>query len=319
MSIAASTEETSFRHYDYNTDRRWPDLWVPDHRGLHHPDRLQGGVAGNQCRRRQVRQLSRRRQQQRFPRHLRRRTARRWFRSVFYSLIYDTLDSHADPRDGFYTSSRRSSPASAATCGWLRTTGCASYYHELLADRDVIGLQGAGRRHLWAGRGRPAARRLLQRRRDRTRLRNLGRSARATSAPTMRLAAISTSPERLRCSSPCRCSARDRAEGRRSSPMRAHCSTPIAAVWPDRKAGGRCHDPLLGRRFGPLGLAARAASCRLRLGDHQRKLRRDAVVPLQRRHPLLILLRRPRDCGRLCRFPDMRDTRFFPAPALSAP
>jgi outer membrane protein insertion porin family len=60
--------------------------------------------------------------------------------SVFYSLIYDTLDSRIDPRDGFYTKFTQEFAGVGGDVRWLRTTGSASYYHELLADRDVIGL-----------------------------------------------------------------------------------------------------------------------------------------------------------------------------------
>jgi outer membrane protein insertion porin family len=60
--------------------------------------------------------------------------------SVFYSLIYDTLDSRINPRDGFYTRFTQEFAGVGGDVRWLRTTGSASYYHELLADRDVIGL-----------------------------------------------------------------------------------------------------------------------------------------------------------------------------------
>jgi outer membrane protein insertion porin family len=60
--------------------------------------------------------------------------------SVFYSLIYDTLDSRINPRDGFYTKFTQEFAGVGGDVRWLRTTGSASYYHEILADRDVIGL-----------------------------------------------------------------------------------------------------------------------------------------------------------------------------------
>jgi outer membrane protein insertion porin family len=60
--------------------------------------------------------------------------------SVFYSLIYDTLDSRIDPRDGLYTRFTQEFAGVGGDVRWLRTTGSASYYHEILADRDVIGL-----------------------------------------------------------------------------------------------------------------------------------------------------------------------------------
>lgn len=60
--------------------------------------------------------------------------------SVFYSLIYDTLDSRTDPRDGLYTKVSQEFAGVGGDVTWLKTTASASYYHELLADRDVIGL-----------------------------------------------------------------------------------------------------------------------------------------------------------------------------------
>ncbi len=60
--------------------------------------------------------------------------------SVFYTLIYDTLDSFRDPRDGIYAKFTQEVAGLGGDVAFLRTTGSASYYRELVADRDIIGL-----------------------------------------------------------------------------------------------------------------------------------------------------------------------------------
>ena len=60
--------------------------------------------------------------------------------SVFYSLIYDTLDSRADPHAGFYAKMTQEFAGVGGDVRFVRTTGTASYYRELLPDRDVVGL-----------------------------------------------------------------------------------------------------------------------------------------------------------------------------------
>ncbi len=60
--------------------------------------------------------------------------------SVLYSLIYDTLDSRTDPHDGIYTKLTQEFAGVGGDVAFLRTTGSASYYRELLPDRDVVGL-----------------------------------------------------------------------------------------------------------------------------------------------------------------------------------
>jgi len=60
--------------------------------------------------------------------------------SVFYSLIYDTLDSRQDPHDGFYVRFTQEFAGVGGDVRYLKTTGSGSYYHELLPDRDIIGL-----------------------------------------------------------------------------------------------------------------------------------------------------------------------------------
>jgi outer membrane protein insertion porin family len=60
--------------------------------------------------------------------------------SVLYSLVYDTLDNRREPRDGVYTKFTQEFAGVGGDVSFLRTTGTASYYRELLPDRDVIGL-----------------------------------------------------------------------------------------------------------------------------------------------------------------------------------
>jgi len=60
--------------------------------------------------------------------------------SVFYSLVYDTLDSRTDPHDGLYTKVMQEFAGVGGDVMWLRTSGTSAYYHELLPDRDVVGL-----------------------------------------------------------------------------------------------------------------------------------------------------------------------------------
>jgi outer membrane protein insertion porin family len=60
--------------------------------------------------------------------------------SVFYSLIYDSLDNRLDPHDGLYTKIQQEFAGVGGDVRWLRTTGTSAYYHELLPDRDVVGL-----------------------------------------------------------------------------------------------------------------------------------------------------------------------------------
>ena len=59
---------------------------------------------------------------------------------MFYSLIYDTLDSHTDPHAGIYTKVTQEFAGVGGDVTFLRTTGSASYYRELLPDRNIVGL-----------------------------------------------------------------------------------------------------------------------------------------------------------------------------------
>jgi outer membrane protein insertion porin family len=60
--------------------------------------------------------------------------------SVFYSLIYNTLDNYRDPHDGFYVKFTQEFAGVGGDVTYLKTTGSGSYYHEILPDRDVVGL-----------------------------------------------------------------------------------------------------------------------------------------------------------------------------------
>jgi outer membrane protein insertion porin family len=59
--------------------------------------------------------------------------------SVLYSLIYDSLDSRKNPRDGIYAKFTQEFAGVGGDVSFLRTTGSAAFYRELLADADVIG------------------------------------------------------------------------------------------------------------------------------------------------------------------------------------
>ncbi len=60
--------------------------------------------------------------------------------SVLYSLIYDTLDDRRDPHAGFYVKFTQEFAGVGGDVRYLKTTGSASYYHEILPDRDIVGL-----------------------------------------------------------------------------------------------------------------------------------------------------------------------------------
>jgi outer membrane protein insertion porin family len=59
--------------------------------------------------------------------------------SVFYSLIYDSLDSRIDPHDGIYAKFNQDFAGVGGDVAYVRSTGTAAYYRELLPDRDVVG------------------------------------------------------------------------------------------------------------------------------------------------------------------------------------
>jgi outer membrane protein insertion porin family len=59
--------------------------------------------------------------------------------SVNYSLIYDSLDNRRDPRDGILARFTQEFAGVGGDVSFLRTTATASYFQEILPDRDVIG------------------------------------------------------------------------------------------------------------------------------------------------------------------------------------
>jgi outer membrane protein insertion porin family len=60
--------------------------------------------------------------------------------SVLYSLVYDSLDDRRDPSSGIYSKFTQEFAGVGGDVSYLRTTGSTSYYHELLPDRDIVGL-----------------------------------------------------------------------------------------------------------------------------------------------------------------------------------
>jgi len=59
--------------------------------------------------------------------------------SILYSLIYDTLDSRRDPRDGIYAKFTQEFAGVGGDVSFLRTTASATYYREILPEADVFG------------------------------------------------------------------------------------------------------------------------------------------------------------------------------------
>ena len=60
--------------------------------------------------------------------------------SVFYSLIYNSLDNNKAPRDGIYAKFTQEFAGVGGDVNFLRTTGTASYYKELIPDPGIVGL-----------------------------------------------------------------------------------------------------------------------------------------------------------------------------------
>jgi outer membrane protein insertion porin family len=60
--------------------------------------------------------------------------------SVFYSLIYNSLDNLQDPHDGLYLKLTQQFAGVGGDVRYLKTTGTGAYYRELMPDRDVVGL-----------------------------------------------------------------------------------------------------------------------------------------------------------------------------------
>jgi outer membrane protein insertion porin family len=60
--------------------------------------------------------------------------------SVFYSVIYDSLDNRRDPHAGIYAKFTQEFAGVGGDVAYVRSTGSASYYRELLPDREIVGL-----------------------------------------------------------------------------------------------------------------------------------------------------------------------------------
>jgi outer membrane protein insertion porin family len=60
--------------------------------------------------------------------------------SVLYSLVYDSLDNRRDPHDGIYAKFTQEFAGVGGDVTFLRTTGSAAYYREIMPDREVVGL-----------------------------------------------------------------------------------------------------------------------------------------------------------------------------------
>ena len=59
--------------------------------------------------------------------------------SINYSLIYDSVDNRRDPRDGILARFTQEFAGVGGDVSFLRTTATATYFQEILPDRDVIG------------------------------------------------------------------------------------------------------------------------------------------------------------------------------------
>lgn len=59
---------------------------------------------------------------------------------VNYSLIYDTLDSKTDPRDGIHARFTQEFAGVGGDVRFMRTTAAASYYREIMPESDLVGL-----------------------------------------------------------------------------------------------------------------------------------------------------------------------------------
>ncbi len=60
--------------------------------------------------------------------------------SVFYSLIYNSLDNREAPREGIYAKFTQEFAGVGGDVNYLRTSGEASYSHEIIADPGIVGL-----------------------------------------------------------------------------------------------------------------------------------------------------------------------------------
>ena len=60
--------------------------------------------------------------------------------SVFYSLVYNSLDNRSAPREGVYAEFTQEYAGVGGDVNYLRTTGEASYFHEIIPDPGIVGL-----------------------------------------------------------------------------------------------------------------------------------------------------------------------------------
>lgn len=63
------------------------------------------------------------------------------FKSIgYYGLVYDTLDSRRDPKDGLYLRFSQEFAGLGGDVSFVRTTANGSIYHELVPDYGIVGL-----------------------------------------------------------------------------------------------------------------------------------------------------------------------------------
>ena len=60
--------------------------------------------------------------------------------SVVYSLIYDSLDSRTDPHEGIYARFNQEFAGVGGDVNYLKTTGQASYYREIMPESGIVGM-----------------------------------------------------------------------------------------------------------------------------------------------------------------------------------
>ncbi len=60
--------------------------------------------------------------------------------SAGYELVYSTIDSMQDPRDGVYLKFAQDIAGLGGTERWVRSVGDARIYHEIFPDQEIVGL-----------------------------------------------------------------------------------------------------------------------------------------------------------------------------------
>jgi outer membrane protein insertion porin family len=78
--------------------------------------------------------------------------------SVVYSLIYSTLDSKRDPHEGIYARFSQEYAGVGGDVNFLRTTGQASYYREIMPESGIVGMLKVQGGHIMAVGSDPAVR-----------------------------------------------------------------------------------------------------------------------------------------------------------------